>query len=59
MAGAVRQAATVGIGCASLGSGTLPAAEEPTPRILTFPTGEVKCPGRLGGYLEHHHRTAA
>jgi hypothetical protein len=29
------------------------------PRILPFPSGEVKCRERLGGQLRHYYRTAA
>jgi putative transposase len=29
------------------------------PRILPFPSGEVKCRERLGGLLKHYYRAAA
>ncbi len=37
----------------------LPEADEPGPRVLKFPTGEVKCRERLGGLLKHYYRAAA
>ena len=40
---------------------TLPDAGrgDDEPRILPFPSGEVKCRRRLGGLLKHYHRAAA
>jgi hypothetical protein len=29
------------------------------PRILQFPSGEVKCRERLGGLLKHYYRATA
>jgi putative transposase len=29
------------------------------PRVLKFPSGEVKCRPRLGGLLKHYYRAAA
>ncbi|AWM36982.1 hypothetical protein GobsT_51360 [Gemmata obscuriglobus] len=37
----------------------LPVADEPEPRILTFPTGRVECKERFGGLLKHYYRAAA
>jgi putative transposase len=34
-------------------------ANEDEPRILKFPSGEVKCRERLGGLLRHYYREAA
>jgi putative transposase len=34
-------------------------ADEDEPRILKFPTGEVKCRKSLGGLLKHYYRAAA
>lgn len=36
-----------------------PGTDEPEPRILKFPTDEVKCQERLGGRLKHYYRIAA
>ncbi len=33
--------------------------EAKEPRILPFPTGEVRCKERLGGLFKHYHRVAA
>ncbi|MBP3954749.1 hypothetical protein J8F10_05555 [Gemmata sp. G18] len=41
------------------GNVLLPEAAADEPRILTFPTGTVKCKERLGGLLKHYHRAAA
>jgi putative transposase len=40
------------------GNVPLSDADEPEPRILKFPSGEVKCRWRLGGLLTHHYRAA-
>lgn len=37
----------------------LSEADEPEPQVLTFPTGGVKCKGRLGRRLKHYYRAAA
>jgi putative transposase len=34
-------------------------AHENEPRVLKFPSGEVKCRPRLGGLLKHDYRAAA
>ncbi len=44
------------------GNVPLPVAEADDagePRILKFPSGEVRCQGRLGGLLKHYYRAAA
>jgi putative transposase len=41
------------------GNVPLPDAVEAEPRILQFPSGEVRCRERLGGFLRHYHRQAA
>lgn len=43
----------------SRGNVPLCNADETEPRILTFPSGEVKCRQRLGGLLKHYYRAAA
>ena len=40
------------------GNVPLPDADEEGPRILPFPSGEVRCRERLGGLLRHYHRAA-
>ncbi len=42
-----------------VGNVPLPDAGVDEPRILPFPTGEVKCRSRLGGLLKHYYREAA
>jgi putative transposase len=42
-----------------VGNVPLPDAEQDAPRILKFPTGEIKCRERLGGLLKHYFREAA
>ena len=42
-----------------VGNVPLPEVDEEEPRILKFPTGEVRCHERLGGLLKHYPRTAA
>jgi hypothetical protein len=37
----------------------LPDTEQDAPRILKFPSGEVKCRERLGRLLKHYFREAA
>ena len=37
------------------GNVPLPEADEKEPRILPFPSGEVRCRERLGGLLRHYH----
>jgi putative transposase len=41
------------------GNVPLPEADTDEPRILKFPSGEVKCRERLGGLLKHYYRAAA
>jgi putative transposase len=41
------------------GNVPLREVDEPEPRILPFPSGEVKCKTRLGGLLKHYYRAAA
>ena len=36
-----------------------PKAEDDAPRLLRFPTGEVKCRERLAGLLKHDYQQAA
>jgi putative transposase len=43
----------------SLGNVPPCEADGDEPRILKFPSGEVKCRERLGGLLKHYHREAA
>lgn len=43
----------------SRGNVPLPDADKDEPRILKFPSGEVRCRQRLGGLLKHYHRAAA
>ena len=43
----------------SKGNVPLPDADESEPRILKFPSGEVRCRQRLGGLLKHYYRAAA
>jgi putative transposase len=43
----------------ALGNVPLPEAEDGAPRVLRFPTGEVRCRERLGGLLKHYYRAAA
>lgn len=43
----------------SRGNVPLCDADEGEPRVLKFPTGEVKCRQRLGGLLKHYYRAAA
>jgi putative transposase len=38
------------------GNVPLPDADEPEPRILSFPSGEVRCSERPGGLLKHYYR---
>ena len=40
------------------GNVPLPDAEQTEPRILKFPSREVKCRERLGGLLKHYYRAA-
>jgi putative transposase len=37
----------------------LPWAASAEPQVLRFPSGEIKCRGRLGGLLKHYFRAAA
>jgi hypothetical protein len=40
--------------------GNVPPTEtDDEPRTPAFPTGEVVCRERLGGFLKHYHRQAA
>jgi hypothetical protein len=41
------------------GNVPLPDADEDEPRVLSLPTGEVRCRERLGGLLKHCYRAAA
>jgi putative transposase len=41
------------------GNVPLPDADGDEPRILPFPSGEVRCRERLGGLLKHYYRAAA
>jgi integrase len=41
------------------GNVSLPDADEPEPRVLPFPSGEVKYRQRLGGLLKYYYRGAA
>lgn len=41
------------------GNVPLPEADEPELRVLTFPSGEVRCRPPLGGLLTHYSRAAA
>jgi putative transposase len=41
------------------GNVPLPEADEDEPRLLQFPSGEVRCRERLGGLLKHYYRDAA
>lgn len=41
------------------GNVPLPDADVDEPRILPFPSGEVRCRGRLGGLLKHSYRAVA
>jgi putative transposase len=43
----------------ALGNVPLPEAGDDAPRVLRFPTGEVRCRERLGGLLKHYYREAA
>jgi putative transposase len=43
----------------SRGNVPLCDADAEEPRILKFPSGEVKCRERLGGLLKHYYREAA
>ena len=43
----------------SKGNVPLGEADEPEPRVMKFPSGEVKCRQRLGGLLKHYYRAAA
>jgi putative transposase len=40
------------------GNVPLPEADADGPRVLPFPSGEVRCRERLGGLLKHYHRAA-
>ncbi|HJZ89642.1 MAG TPA: hypothetical protein VKE40_02145 [Gemmataceae bacterium] len=41
-----------------LGNRPLPAASEPEPEVLPFPTGGVVCARRRGGLLKHYRPAA-
>jgi hypothetical protein len=41
------------------GNVPLPEVDQDEPRILKFPSGEVRFRERLGGLLEHYYRAAA
>ncbi len=42
-----------------VGNVPLPDIGQNEPRILPFPSGEVRCRERLGGLLKHYYRNAA
>jgi hypothetical protein len=42
-----------------VGNVPLPEAGEDAPRVLKFPSGEIKCRERLGGLLKHYYCAAA